>query len=188
MSQERNWIMKVPLAQIVVPPSCLALLITVALAVAPSIACLCRSVRRCRAAAAAVASMLLPPCCCRCTVRRRRTVVAAALPPSCRHRRCRYRRSAICWLVVALLSTVQFCHCMPSCDRWHSHCRREHFCTNWCVLIGTTSILAINIATRTNCTNLYKKLNPTAKISTCLKSSISPLSPGTEEHVQFDAK
>jgi hypothetical protein len=47
-----------------------------------------------------------------------------------------------------LLSTV---------DRQRSHCQCEHVCTNWYVLIRTTSILAINIdSTRTNCTNLHK--------------------------------
>ncbi len=28
-----------------------------------------------------------------------------------------------CWLVVALLSVVRFCHHMPSCDHWRSCCR-----------------------------------------------------------------
>jgi hypothetical protein len=73
-----------------------------------------------------------PPCCrCRCCCR-----------CHCR-RRCRCRHSIVHWLVVALLSTVRFCHRMPSCDRQRSHCQGEHFCKNWYVLIWTTSILVI---------------------------------------------
>jgi hypothetical protein len=49
---------------LVVPPSCPAPLIVIAVAVAPSIACRHRGVCRCRAAAAAAASTLLPPRCC----------------------------------------------------------------------------------------------------------------------------
>jgi hypothetical protein len=125
----------------------------------------CRRRRSLRAVAALPLSRCAPPpCCCRRRSLRqagcRRVAVAAAPPPSCRRCRCcrrRCRRSAVHWLVVALLSTVRLCHRMPSCDRRRSHCQREHFCTNWYVLIRTTSILAINIdSTRTNCTNLYK--------------------------------
>jgi hypothetical protein len=146
------------LRPLVVPPSCPAPSIAIALTIAPYITCRRRAVRcrRAAAAAAAAASALLPPRCRRRTVRRRRAAVAAALPPSCRHRRYHRCRSIVCWLVVALLSAVRFCHHMPSCDRKRSHCRREHFCTNWYVLIWKTSILAIDIATRTNCTNSYK--------------------------------
>jgi hypothetical protein len=171
-----SWLSHYPL---VVPPSCPAPSIAVALAVTPSIACRRLALRRCRAAAAAAASTLLP-CCRRCAVRRRRPAVAAAastlLPPRCRCPAVRRRhaavavtpppscgccrcscRSAVCWLVVVLLSAVRFRHCMLSCNRRRSHCWHEHFCTNWYVLIWTTSILAINIdSTCTNCTNLYK--------------------------------
>ena len=82
------------LRPLVVPPSCPSPSITVALAIAPSIACRRCAVRRRRAAAAATP----PPCC-----RRRRTVAlpppshcraattaaatATAPPPSCRRRR-----------------------------------------------------------------------------------------------------
>ena len=111
----------------------------------------------------AAASALLPPRCRRCAVCRRRTANVAVSPQSCRHRCCRCRCSAVCWLIVALLSAVRFCHRMPSCDPQHSHCRRDHFCTNWYVLTRTTSILAINIATRTNCMNLYKKIKSNSK-------------------------
>ena len=104
------------LRPLVVPPSCPALPIATALTVALSIACRPCALRcRCGAAAAA----------------------ASALPP--------LHYAPVCWLVVALMSAVRFRHHMPSCDRWRSHCQPAHFCTNWYVLIWTTSIIVINI-------------------------------------------
>jgi hypothetical protein len=82
----------------------------------------------------------------RCRHRRSRRAAATALPlsrcaqpltlppPRCRqaapnvvlsrccHRCSRRRRDAVHWLVVVLLSAVQFRHCMPSCDRQCSYC------------------------------------------------------------------
>jgi hypothetical protein len=86
---------------------------------------------RCRAAANA----LPPPSCHRRPLSRCRRscrAAAAALPPPPRHRqaaadlalsRCRRRRATVRWLVVALLSTIRFCHRMPSCDHQRSRCR-----------------------------------------------------------------
>ena len=82
----------------------------------------CRQRRRCRAAAIA----LLPLRCRRRAVHRCRAAAAVAKLPltlRCRHCRCRCRRAAVCWLVVALLSVVQFHHCMPSCHHQRSRCR-----------------------------------------------------------------
>ena len=39
------------------------------------------------------------------------------------NRRCHRCRASVRWLVVALFSAIQFCHCMLSCDRRHSRCR-----------------------------------------------------------------
>ena len=50
----------------------------------------------------------------------RRRQAAADLALLCCHHR---RRAAVRWLVVALLSAVQFCHRMPSCNHQRSHCR-----------------------------------------------------------------
>ncbi len=78
---------------------------------------------RFRAAATAAAAVLLPPRCRHHAVRCRRRAVrcrchraTAKLPPNlrCRHRRCRRRRTAVRWLVDALLSAVRFRHRMPS--------------------------------------------------------------------------
>ncbi len=104
------------LRPLIVPTSCPAQMTAVALAVALSITCRRCAVRRHCAATTVTASALLPLRCCRRAVRRRRTVIAAVPPPSCRHCRCRCRRSAVCWLVVVLLSAVQFRHRMPSCN------------------------------------------------------------------------
>ncbi len=72
----------------------------------------------------AAATALPPPRCRRRAVRRRCRRAAADLALSrCRHRRRRRRRTAVCWLVVALLSTNQFRHCMLSCDYQRSRCR-----------------------------------------------------------------
>jgi hypothetical protein len=90
------------LRPLIVPPSCPAPSITLALALAPSIACRRRAVPRhhsCRQAAAAVPLS------------------------SCRHHRCRRHCAAVRWLVVALLTAVRFRHHMLSYDRQRSRCR-----------------------------------------------------------------
>ncbi len=135
VSQERNWIMEVPLAQLFVALPLSVFLLCHPLVLRrwlPSPLLSPRTSPRCHCHHAA-AKLWPPP-------------LPLPLPP--------LRRLLV---VVELLSAVQFCHCMPSCNRQHSCCRREHFCTNWYVLIRTTSILVINIDTRTNCTNSYKK-------------------------------
>ncbi len=77
-----------------------------------------------------------PPRCCHCAAAVM-LCTAAALPSSprrcqadadaalsrCRHRRCHRRCTAVRWFVVAFLSVVRFCHCMPSCNRLRSRCR-----------------------------------------------------------------
>ena len=127
--------------------------------------------------AAATASALLPPHCCSCTVPRRCAAIAAAPLPSCRYCRCHCRRSAVCWLVVALLSAVQFCHRIPSCNPRRSHCGREHFCMNWYVLIWTTTILAISIATHTQIVQIWIKIKSNSKNNHKSKKINIPLIP-----------
>jgi hypothetical protein len=131
------------------------------LSFAPPMRCHCRRSLHAGTVALCAAALLpppQPPSCCRAGAVALCGASAPPPPPSCRCCCCcRCRRSAVHWLVVAVLSTIQFCHRMPSCDCQQSNCQREHFCTNWYVLIWTTSILAINIdSTRTNCMNLYK--------------------------------
>ena len=120
------------------PPSvCCAAATATATASAPPPSCH----QRC----AVVLPSLLPfPCCCH-RVATIAPCVAAKMPlPLCRrhaaavgalsrccHRHCRHRRCCRCrrcraavhWLVVALLSAVQFCHRMPSCNCQGCCCR-----------------------------------------------------------------
>ena len=75
------------LCPLVVPPSCHAPLIAIALALAPSIACCRHTVRRrCTATAATAATKLPPPshCCAAATPADSTAAAAAKLPPSCR--------------------------------------------------------------------------------------------------------
>ena len=178
------------LRPLVVPPSCPAPSITIALTLAPSIVCCRHAVSPCHCCAAALpplpplpppllhrqaaadvalprcrrchaaaklpptlrcrAATLPPPPCRRqaaadvallhCRHRRSRCQAATALPPSrcalprpsqiaanialsrCRHCRCHRCHAAVHWLVVVLLSAVQFWHRMPSCNRRRSRC------------------------------------------------------------------
>ena len=78
---------------------------------------------------------------------------SAALAPLACHR----RRTAIRWLIVALLSAIRFCHHMPSCDRQCSRCwplspiivfhrRHRHHRRHCCCCRAVTTAITITVA------------------------------------------